>query len=168
MANFVENEVTSGGDTPPSKRMKLAPTAAARQWEEDGSIPEQSASFFDIFQRHYSELATLIGTCVHTITNKLFSRNLISGDVQDQVATGQDPDGRKALHNVKQTLKVDPGKLKMLVEVLREEPVFGNLTKAIMSESSCAKFDNGEKLVIFCWISAVSAEYSLRSGIYPL
>ena len=91
-------------------------------------------------------LEAMTSTCVRTITGKLFSRNLISEDVQDQVVIGQDTDSRKAakvLYSVKQGLKVDPGKLRTFVEILQEQPMLRDLTKAIMSEwaSVCVWLD---------------------------
>ena len=41
----------------------------------------KKSALFDIFRRHYSALVSMTSTCVHTITDKLFSKNLISEDV---------------------------------------------------------------------------------------
>lgn len=97
----------------------------------------KQSALFDIIQKHYGGLVTMISTCVDSFTNELYSENLISGDVQDQVITGQDPDSKKAsrvLHSVKQKLKLHPEKVRTFVEVLKKEPVFDDLTKEIMSK----------------------------------
>ena len=98
---------------------------------------EKQSALFGIFRRHYNSLVTLTRTCVNTIADKLYSKSLISDDVLGQIITGHDADGTKAsklLYSVKQKLEVDPGKLRTLVEILREETVFDDLTKGIMSE----------------------------------
>ncbi len=120
--------------------MKIARKVATKSSHARGSqrkATKQSSLLFDIFRQHYCSLETLTSTCVTTITSKLYSNNLISGDVQDQVITGQDSDSRKAskvLHNLKQQITINPRKLLTLVEVLKEEPVFDDLTEGIASK----------------------------------
>ncbi len=118
-----------------SKHSKTKSSTSSRKNPKD-AVDKQSA-LFNIFQRHYANLVTITETCVTTMTTKLYSKKLISEDVLDRVITGQDPDSIKAsrvLHSIKQQIKVDPGKLRTLVEVLKEEPVFDGLAKVIMSE----------------------------------
>ena len=81
----------------------------------------------------------MLSTCISTVTTKLFTRKLIPEDILGQVITGQDSDQKKAqniVYSVQQQIKNDPGKLRTLVEVLQEEPVFDDLTKEIMSKSN--------------------------------
>ncbi len=125
----------SSDDTVTPKKQKLKKPRLSKK----GSASSLSVNqhLLNIFRRHYFKLETMTSTCVHTITSKLYSSNMISEAVQDQVITSQESDNRKAskvLHSVKQRLKVDPGKLRELIEVLQEEPVFDDLTKAMMSE----------------------------------
>lgn len=89
-----------------------------------------------IFQRHYSELETMISMCVDTVSNKLFSKGLISDNVLGLIITGQDSDRKKAskvLHIVRNAIKVNPEKLKVFVDILKEERSLKDLTKG-MSE----------------------------------
>ena len=112
-----------------TKYLKTAPTRPGK----DG----KTSALFDIFQKYHPDLETMTSSCVRTISTKLFSHNLISKEVRDQVITGQDSNSAKAskvLHNVEQVLEVSPGKLRALVEVLQSEPFFDDLTKAIKSE----------------------------------
>ena len=100
---------------------------------------KQESKAYDSFQRHYNSLVALTSTCIGTITSKLFARKLISEDILGQVVTGQDSDQGKAqrvLYSIHQQVKTDPGKLKTLLEVLEEEPVFDNLTKEMISKYS--------------------------------
>ena len=79
----------------------------------------------------------MTSTCVTSIASKLFSKNLISDDVQDQVITGQESDGKRAskvLYAVTKQIKIDPRKLLTLVEVLQQERVFDDITKEITGE----------------------------------
>ena len=122
---------TSSSSYSTSSRSSILPAAPSQRSDD------KQTALFGVFRKHYSKLEMVMSTCVTTMTSKLYSANLVSEDVQDQVVTGQDSDTRKAskvLHSVKQQMKVDPGKLRMLIKVLREEPVFDDLTKEITSE----------------------------------
>ncbi len=128
-----------------SKKVKLSKKAVTKPSMSPAHNPEDKVdkqhALSAIFQRYYDSLVTTTGTCgVDTIANKLYSKNLISENVLGQVITGQDSDSIKAskvLYNVKERIKVDPGKLRTLVEVLKKEPVFDDLTKEITSEYNC-------------------------------
>ena len=124
---------SSDSDHVSSKKRKCSKKASRHPGGKGG----RKSALFDVFEKHYPDLETLTSSCVHAISSKLFSRKLISEHVWDQVITGQDSDTRKAskvLHNVRQTLKVSPGKLRTLVQVLEGEPTFDDLTTAIESE----------------------------------
>ena len=95
---------------------------------------EKTSALFDIFQKHYNSLVTMMGSCVSTIACKLYSKALISDDVLDQITDGHDTNSIKAsklVNSVKQRIKLNPEELKMFVQVFKEEPVLDSLTKEI-------------------------------------
>ena len=123
-------------DTPRRAKTALKKSSKLSLSKTQGKEDKPSA-LFGIFQKHYSSLEAMISTCVNTTASKLYSKKLISEKVQDEVITGRDPDGIKAskvLLNVQKIMKVNPMKLKMLVDVLKEEPSFEDLTKQIIGK----------------------------------
>ncbi len=122
------------------KRRKVKRAHHSKEVGNTSSQEDKQSALYGTYRRHSSKLVDIASTCLSTITSKLFARNLISEAVQGQVISGQGTDHEKAvkvLYAVQQQIKDDPWKLRTLVEVLKEEPVFDGLTKEITSECNC-------------------------------
>lgn len=112
--------------------------------EKRPTIGDRSCSknvhLFDIFKKYYGVLAKKLCACLNTVTNELYARNLISDEVQSQVISSQDSDQTKAsklLLHVKNEIQCNPAKLLELIDVLKEEPFFDEITKEIMGKLTC-------------------------------
>ena len=122
------------GDHVTSKKAQKPTVKRLCQSEKVPTVDRHSA-LLNIFQKHYSNLEKMI--CVMSITSQLYSRNLISSHLQEQIITSQDPHCTKAsqlLVGVRKLLDTDPEKIQALLEVLGEEPIFDGLTNGMASE----------------------------------
>ena len=124
------------GDHVTSKKARKPKVKRLCQSNKVCTVNRRSA-LLKIFRRHYSNLEKMISMCVTSITSQLYSRNLISSDMQEQLVSSQDAPRAKAsklLLCVKQQLEMDPEKIQALLEVLREDSIFDDLASGITSE----------------------------------
>ena len=91
----------------------------------------------NVFQKHYDDLVTMIQSCPHVITNKLFTRRIVSAETLNQVITGQESTLKKAsilLCDVRNHLTVNPEKLIEFVDLLKQERSLDFLTEKMMGK----------------------------------
>lgn len=137
----------SGSDSsttryPSASTMKHA-KGATKKFSRQTSNPakdqerQENTLLFEIFQKYYEQLNAITRSCPNTIANKLFSKNMISVEVLDQVITGQDSSGKKAstvLFSVCSQIQANPQKLLDFIEVLKEESIYDDIAREIASK----------------------------------
>ena len=99
---------------------------------------QDGRSHLDIFRCHYSDLVLAISSCLNTVANKLYSRNIISDEILSRVL--KDRETRQNIASnlllcVKRNIDSNPAVLLEFVGVLKEEPSCDGITKKITSES---------------------------------
>ena len=103
-------------------------------------LSQVGRSHMRIFQRHYSVLVSSITSCLNTVANELYSRNIISDEVLSGVLEGCETSQNKAsnlLLCVKRNINSNPAVLLKFMNVLKEEPSCDGITKKITSETEC-------------------------------
>ena len=99
---------------------------------------QDGRSYLDIFRCHYSDLVLAISSCLKTVANKLYSRNIISDEILSGVLEGRETRqsiSSNLLLHVKRNIDLNPAVLLEFVGVLKEEPSCDGITKKITSES---------------------------------
>ena len=90
-----------------------------------------------IFQAHYGTLVTRISLCLLTVANELFSKKMISNEVQSQILANQGTEQEKTsklLFHVMKIIDGTPSKLADFIEVLQGEPTCDDIVTEMMSE----------------------------------
>ena len=101
------------------------------------SSSRKSDRLYSIFQEHFDDLRSLIEMSLESMASKLFTKNLISSDVMNEIITSQQSAANKALvllANVSSLVKKDSGKLLVLLEILKQEAAFDDITSKISGE----------------------------------
>ena len=90
----------------------------------------------DIIQKHYKQLVSTVSSCLQTVSNELFSKNLISEEVLGQILTDHDSAQTKAskmLLHIKGRIKCNPARFMEFIDILKEEPSCDDMVEEIMS-----------------------------------
>lgn len=93
------------------------------------------AHLFNVYQKHNFIFLTMARSNLWILTSKLFSRNIISDDVQSEISSSHGSELEKAsklLHHVTNRIKLYPSKLLEFMEVLQEIPSLSDQAKEIM------------------------------------
>ena len=120
------------------KTMKKIPKKSKRHWhgKYSTSTPKENR-MCGIFQAHYSTLVTRISSCLLTVANELFSKKMISNEVQSQILANQGTEQEKTsklLFHVKKMIDDTPSKLTDFIEVLQGERTCDDIVAKMTSE----------------------------------
>ena len=96
-----------------------------------------SESQYQVFRNHYDLLVNTISSCPQSITNKLYSKDLISHEVLQRVSNVCIPESLRAsilLQHLDATIKCDPTRLRTFLDVLMKEPTCASMAEEIACE----------------------------------
>ena len=121
-----------------TKKSRKIPKKGKGHWDSKFSTsPPKENRTCGIFQAHYGTLVTRISSCLLTVANELFSKKMISNEVQSQILANQGTEQEKAsklLFHVKKIIDSTPSKLTDFIEVLVGEPTCDDIATEMMSE----------------------------------
>ena len=102
--------------------------------------PIDDSSHLCIFRRHYSDLVLAISSCLNTVANKLYFRNIISDEILNVVLEGRETSqntASKLLLYVKRSIDLNPAVMFEFIDVVKGELSCEMITKKIKCESEC-------------------------------
>lgn len=125
------SEPSTDSDSPDSDRVVSKKHKIKKQHRKQST---GSHVHTDIFQKHYSDLVSLVQHCTVSIANRAYSKYMISRDVLCKVTNSQDSQASVLMFAIGDLLKVSPHKINKLVRCLEEEPSLHSVTKKMRSK----------------------------------
>ena len=96
---------------------------------------QRSLKLFDVFQSNYAALSSSIQLCTNEVADKLFSKGIIPTEVVSKVAS-RDMSASSLLAKLSGVFKTNPEKLKVFVDILKEERSLDDVTQKMSGKHS--------------------------------